>query len=311
MTEMYLHRPVLLQEVLGGLAVRSGGVYLDGTFGRGGHAAVILECLGPQGRLFAMDKDPEAIRDALDKFGQDARFHIQRGTFAMLGQYAKEQGMAGQLSGVLLDLGVSSPQLDDARRGFSFYKDGPLDMRMDPEQGLSAAQWLAVAEEADIVRVLQVYGEERFARRIARIIVQTRVERPIVTTHQLADLIASAVPTRERSKSPATRSFQALRIYINQELQDLEAGLEQVVDVLAPGGRLAVISFHSLEDRIVKRFMRRESHGEEMPLDLPVTGGPAPGRLRLLSKAVRAGADELAMNPRARSAVLRIAERSV
>jgi len=182
---------------------------------------------------------------------------------------------------------------------------------MDPDQGLSVAQWLAIADEAEIVRVLFVYGEEKFARRIARTIVQTRVEQPLVTTHQLANLITSAVPTRERNKSPATRSFQALRIYINQELQELEAGLEQVVDVLAPGGRLAVISFHSLEDRIVKRFMRRESRGEEMPLDLPVTGGPAPGRLRLLSKAIRAGSDELAVNPRARSAVLRIAERSL
>lgn len=310
MTEEYVHRPVLLREVLDGLAVRPDGVYLDGTFGRGGHAAAILERLGPDGRFFAIDKDPQAVQVALDKFGQDARFHIQRGTFAMLGQYAKEQCIAGQVSGVLLDLGVSSPQLDDARRGFSFLKDGPLDMRMDPEQGLSVAQWLAVAEEAAIVRVLQVYGEEKFARRIARTLVQTRVEQPLVTTHQLANLIASAVPTRERNKSPATRSFQALRIFINQELQELEAGLEQVVDVLAPGGRLAVISFHSLEDRIVKRFMRRESRGEEMPLDLPVTGGPEPGRLRLLSKAIRAGSDELAVNPRARSAVLRIAERS-
>jgi 16S rRNA (cytosine1402-N4)-methyltransferase len=309
MAQAHLHRPVLLREVLEGLAVRPEGVYLDGTFGRGGHAAAILERLGPQGRLYAMDKDPEAVRVALDRFGQDARFHIQRGTFAMLGQLAREQGIAGRISGVLLDLGVSSPQLDDARRGFSFLKDGPLDMRMDPEHGLSAAQWLAVAAEADIVHVLQVYGEERFARRIARAIVQTRAEQPIVTTQQLAELIAAAVPTRERNKSPATRSFQALRIQINQELQDLEAALEQIVEVLAPGGRLAVISFHSLEDRIVKRFMRRESRGEEMPLDLPVTGGPKPGRLRLIGKAIRAGQDELTENPRARSAILRIAER--
>ncbi len=309
MTQTDLHRPVLLREVLDGLAVQADGIYLDGTFGRGGHAAAILERLGPEGRLYAIDKDPEAVRVAQDRFGQDARFHIQRGTFAMLGQLAKEQNIAGQISGVLLDLGVSSPQLDDARRGFSFLRDGPLDMRMDPEQGMSVAQWLAVAEEAEIVRVLQVYGEERFARRIARAILQTRVERPLLTTQQLVDLIAAAVPTRERHKNPATRSFQALRIHINQELQDLEAALEQVIDVLAPGGRLAVISFHSLEDRMVKRFLRRESRGEELPLDLPVTGGPAPGRLRMLGKAVRAGADETAVNPRARSAVLRLAER--
>lgn len=309
MAQTDTHRPVLLREVLDGLVVRPDGVYLDGTFGRGGHAAAILERLGPQGSLYAMDKDPEAVRVALSRFGQDARFHIQRGTFAMLGQLAREHDIAGRISGVLLDLGVSSPQLDDAGRGFSFLKDGPLDMRMDPEHGVSAAQWLAEAEEAEIVRVLQVYGEERFARRIARAIVHARAEQPIATTQQLADLIAAAVPTRERNKSPATRSFQALRIQINQELQDLEQALEQVIDVLAPGGRLAVISFHSLEDRIVKRFMRRESHGEELPLDLPVTGGPKPGRLRLIGKAVRAGAEELAENPRARSATLRVAER--
>ncbi len=309
MTQTYQHLPVLLREVLDGLAVQADGIYLDGTFGRGGHTAAILDRLGPQGRLYAIDKDPEAVQVAQDRFAQDAHFHIQRGTFAMLGELAREHGIAGRISGVLLDLGVSSPQLDDARRGFSFLKDGPLDMRMDPDSGMNAAQWLAVAAETEIVRVLQGYGEERFARRIARTIVQTRVEQPILTTHQLADLIAVAVPARERNKNPATRSFQALRIHINQELQDLESALEQVVEVLAPGGRLAVISFHSLEDRMVKRFMRRESHGEEMPLDLPVTGGPAPGRLRVLGKAVQAGADECAENPRARSAMLRLAER--
>ncbi|MBI5040162.1 MAG: 16S rRNA (cytosine(1402)-N(4))-methyltransferase RsmH [Gammaproteobacteria bacterium] len=312
MAQTATHRPVLLREALEGLVVRPDGVYLDGTFGRGGHAAAILERLGPPGlggRLYAMDKDPEAVRVALDRFGQDARFHIQRGTFAMLGQLARENGIAGGINGVLLDLGVSSPQLDDANRGFSFLKDGPLDMRMDPEHGISAAQWLAEATETEIVHVLQVYGEERFARRIARTIVHARAEQPIVTTQQLVDLIAAAVPTRERNKNPATRSFQAIRIHINQELQDLEQALEQVVDVLAPGGRLAVISFHSLEDRMVKRFLRRESRGEELPLDLPVTGGPKPGRMRLIGKAVQAGAEELAENPRARSAVLRIAER--
>ncbi|MFA7387684.1 MAG: 16S rRNA (cytosine(1402)-N(4))-methyltransferase RsmH [Thiohalobacteraceae bacterium] len=309
MGETPTHRPVLLQEVLDGLAVRPGGIYLDGTFGRGGHAAAILERLGAAGRLYAMDKDPEAVRAARERFGQDARFHVRRGTFAMLGQLAREQGITGRVSGILLDLGVSSPQLDDPARGFSFLKDGPLDMRMDPEQGLSAADWLAQADEREILRVLWEYGEERFARRIARAILRERDEHPIRTTQQLADLIAAAVPTRERHKNPATRSFQALRIEVNQELHDLALALEQVVDVLEPGGRLAVISFHSLEDRMVKRFLRRESRGEEMPLDLPVTGGPKPGRLRLIGKAIRADAAETGANPRARSAVLRIAER--
>jgi 16S rRNA (cytosine1402-N4)-methyltransferase len=309
MGQQLTHRPVLLDEVLTALTVKPNGIYIDGTFGRGGHAAEILKQLDAQGQLYAIDKDPVAVQAGMDRFGSDARFHIQRGTFAMLAQLAREQGIAGRVTGVLLDLGVSSPQLDDPERGFSFLKDGPLDMRMDPEQGLSAAQWLAQADEAEIARVLFVYGEERFARRIAKSIVQTRDEQPITTTYQLAELIAAAVPTRDRHKNPATRSFQALRIQVNQELQDLESALEQVVDVLAPGGRLAVISFHSLEDRMVKRFMRRESRGEEMPLDLPVTGGPAPGRLKLIGKAVQAGGDEIAVNPRARSAVLRVAER--
>lgn len=309
MTPSHAHRPVLLEEALDGLAVLPDGIYIDGTFGRGGHAAAILGRLGPAGRLYAVDKDPDAVRVAQERFGRDARFQIRRGTFAMLGQLAREEGVAGRVSGILLDLGVSSPQLDDAARGFSFLKDGPLDMRMDPDSGLSAAQWLAQADEAEIARVLQEYGEERFARRIARAIVQTRGERPIVTTQQLAELIAQAVPTRERHKNPATRSFQALRIQVNRELQDLEAALEQALDALAIGGRLCVISFHSLEDRIVKRFMRRESRGEMLPPDLPVTGGPAPGRLRLVGKAVRPGARELEVNPRARSAVLRVAER--
>lgn len=309
MTQAYEHRPVLLSEVLEGLAVRLEGIYIDGTFGRGGHAAAILDRLGADGRLYAIDKDPDAVQAGMDRFGRDARFRIQRGTFAMLGQLARELGIAGRVSGVLLDLGVSSPQLDDPARGFSFLKDGPLDMRMDPEHGQSAAQWLAQAGEAEITQTLFEFGEERFARRIAQAIVRERTERPIATTQQLAELIARAAPSRERHKHPATRSFQALRIQVNQELRDLETALEQVVDVLAPGGRLAVISFHSLEDRMVKRFLRRESRGEELPLDLPITGGPKPGRLRLIGKAVRAGDAELAANPRARSAVLRVAER--
>lgn len=310
MAEGLIHLPVLLEEALEGLLVQPDGIYFDCTFGRGGHATAVLARLGPEGRLFAIDKDPQAVQAGRDRLGQDSRFRIQRGTFAMLGRLAQEYGVSGRISGVLLDLGVSSPQLDDPSRGFSFLKDGPLDMRMDPEQGMSAAEWLAQAGEADIARVLHEYGEERFARRIARAIVSVRPERPIVTTQQFSDVIAAAVPARERHKHPATRSFQALRIQVNQELQDLEAVLPQALEALAPGGRLAVISFHSLEDRIVKRFMRRESRGEELPPDLPVTGGPPPGRLRVVGKAIRAGLAETARNPRARSAVLRVAERT-
>lgn len=309
MTQTFLHRPVLLDEALDGLAVQPEGIYLDGTFGRGGHAAAILERLSPNGRLYAIDKDPQAVRCAQERFGQDARFHIERGTFAMLGQLAREQGIAGRLSGILLDLGVSSPQLDDPDRGFSFQKDGPLDMRMDPDAGQSAADWLAQAGEDEIATVLREYGEERFARRIARAITERRKTQPLCTTQQLADLIAAAVPSRERNKHPATRSFQALRIQVNQELNDLDSALTQAVDVLAPGGRLAVISFHSLEDRKVKRFLRKESQGEQLPPDLPVMGDANAGRLRLIGKAIKAGEAELAANPRARSAVLRVAER--
>lgn len=301
------HHPVLLQEALEALAVREDGIYVDATFGRGGHAAAILERLGPQGALYAMDRDPEAIA-AAERFVGDHRFHITRGSFAMLGAMAQAAGIDGRVSGVLLDLGVSSPQLDDARRGFSFHGDGPLDMRMDPDQGESAADWLSHAGEQEIVRVLKEYGEERFARRIARAILAARQETPITRTGRLAEIISAAVPKREPGKHPATRSFQAIRIHINRELEELETVLPQAVDLLAPGGRLAVISFHSLEDRLVKRFMRRECKGEELPLDLPVTG-TAQGRLRLVGKARTAGEAELRDNPRARSAVLRVAER--
>ncbi|WJW75015.1 16S rRNA (cytosine(1402)-N(4))-methyltransferase RsmH [Thiohalobacter sp. IOR34] len=309
MTAAAAHRPVLLQEALDALAVRPGGLYLDGTFGRGGHAAAILERLGPEGRLYAMDKDPDAVQAARERFGHDARFHIERGSFAMLGQLADRFGIRGRVDGILFDLGVSSPQLDDARRGFSFLRDGPLDMRMDPQAGESAAEWLNRASEAEIAEVLWRYGEERFSRRIARAIVAARRERPIESTARLAEIVAGAVPGRERHKHPATRSFQAIRIHVNRELADLEAGLAAAVDVLAPGGRLAVISFHSLEDRLVKRFLRREAQGPELPRDLPVTGERAAGRLRLIGKAIRPGKAELEANPRARSAVLRVAER--
>jgi len=306
----YQHTTVLLHEAVEALAVRPQGRYIDGTFGRGGHSAQILQHLAPEGRLLAFDKDPQAVEMARQRFGDDPRFAIHRGSFVELGAEVESRGWQGQVDGILLDLGVSSPQLDDAGRGFSFRQEGPLDMRMDPERGISAAQWLAQAGEGEIARVLKVYGEERFAKRIARAIVRTREEAPIVTTAQLAELIASAVPTREKGKDPATRSFQAIRIQVNGELEELQACLDQVVEALAPGGRLVVISFHSLEDRMVKRFMRAQSRGDDLPPDLPVRHDQlkkAP--MRLLGKPVYAGEEELQHNPRARSAVMRVAER--
>jgi 16S rRNA (cytosine1402-N4)-methyltransferase len=310
MQEAYAHRPVLLEEVLAGLNIRPAGVYLDGTFGRGGHSQAILERLGRDGRLIAIDKDPQAVAMAQQTAARDARFHIERGTFAMLGQLAARLGLEGKVDGILLDLGVSSPQLDDAQRGFSFLQDGPLDMRMDPHAGLSAAQWLAQAAEQEITRVLKQYGEERFAKRIARAIVQRRAATPLTGTRQLAELVAAAVPVREKHKHPATRSFQAIRIFINRELEDLAAALPQAVEALAPAGRLVVISFHSLEDRLVKRFIRREYQGEPPPPGLPLMGYGHVARLRPVGKAIRAGEVEVRENPRARSAVLRIAERA-
>jgi 16S rRNA (cytosine1402-N4)-methyltransferase len=302
-----LHRPVLLTEVLMGLAVRPEGVYVDATYGRGGHAAAILEQLGPRGRLWAMDRDPEAVADARVRCGSDGRFQIIKASFAMLERVAQEQGFMGRAAGLLLDLGVSSPQLDDPARGFSFQADGPLDMRMDTESGESAVEWLARAPEAEIARVLDEYGEERHARRIARALVAARREAPIMTTGQLAEIIARATPRRDPRKHPATRSFQAIRIHINQELETLAAMLPQACALLAPGGRLAVISFHSLEDRIVKRFMRDAS--EPPPTDPRLPPPVFVPTLRRIGRAQRATDAECAANPRARSAVLRVAER--
>jgi 16S rRNA (cytosine1402-N4)-methyltransferase len=305
----FTHRPVLLTEVLAGLDIQADGIYVDGTFGRGGHAAAILQGLGPDGRLLAMDRDPEAVKSAEMQFGSDPRFEIEHASFARLGEVVAERELSGRVNGLLLDLGVSSPQLDDAARGFSFLDDGPLDMRMDPAAGESAAQWLAGASERSISDVLKVYGEERFARRIARKILETRKDQTIRTTRQLAELVAAAVPVRERNKHPATRTFQAIRIYINRELEELEAVLSQVPDVLSVHGRMAVISFHSLEDRMVKRFIRREYQGEQLPPDLPVVQSQHRPRLKPLGKAIRPGRAEVDHNPRARSAVLRVAER--
>ena len=305
----YAHQPVLLAEVLAGLDIQTNGVYVDGTFGRGGHAGAILDELGPQGKLLAMDKDPEAVQSAETQYGNDPRFEIAQGAFTMLGHLIAERRLQGRVNGLLLDLGVSSPQLDDPVRGFSFSDDGPLDMRMDPGTGITAAAWLAEASESAISDVLRTFGEERFARRIARRITRTRTQQPLETTRQLAELVAVAVPVREKNKHPATRSFQAIRIYINRELEELENVLVQVPDMLAATGRLAVISFHSLEDRIVKRFIRREYRGEQPPFDLPVQNVEHRPRLRPVGKAQRPGMAETATNPRARSAVLRIAER--
>lgn len=304
------HAPVLLGEALEALAVHAAGSYLDATLGRGGHAAAILERLGDAGRLLAVDRDPEAIRAGQRRFVGDRRVTIVRGNFAELGRIAREAGFAAGFDGILLDVGVSSPQLDDPARGFSFLRDGPLDMRMDPEHGMSAAEWLAAAPEGDIARVLREYGEERHAKRIARALVRARAEQPIGTTRQLAELVAAAMPgRREPGKHPATRSFQAIRIHVNDELGALDAALDAALPLLKPGARLCVISFHSLEDRRVKRFIRRHAEVAEpwrgLP-DIPVHARPL---LRPVGKAVHATEAETAANPRARSAVLRAAER--
>ena len=300
-----VHLPVLYTQVLEGLRVIENGRYLDGTFGRGGHARGVLTQLGPEGRLLVMDKDPEAIAVAERDFAPDPRVSIFRGSFAQLLQWNET---AEGLDGVLFDLGVSSPQLDVAERGFSFGKDGPLDMRMDPDSGQSAAQWLAAAGERDIADVLWTYGEEKASRRIARAIVARRDAQPLLRTAQLADLIASVVPRGKDRIHPATRSFQAIRIFINRELADLEAGLDAAHARLRPGGRLAVISFHSLEDRIVKQFIARHAKAPPANRRMPVEQAFTP-TLRAVGSARKAGAEETAANPRARSAVLRVAEK--
>jgi 16S rRNA (cytosine1402-N4)-methyltransferase len=303
------HHPVLLEASVDALAIKPSGVYLDGTFGRGGHSRLILQRLGEKGRLIGIDKDPEAVAFASNILAGDTRFRIVQGSFAMLAEVAAHAHVMGQVDGILLDLGVSSPQLDQAARGFSFLLDGPLDMRMDHASGQSAAAWLAIAGVTEIARVLKEYGEERHATRIARAIVQARLSAPIRTTRALAEIVARANPAWEKGKHPATRSFQAIRIHINRELEDLAQCLEQVLEVLAPGGRLAVISFHSLEDRIVKRFMREQSKGDRFPAGVPVTQAQLQPRRRLVGKPLRADAREVAANPRARSAILRVAER--
>lgn len=298
------HVPVLYAQVMEGLQVVENGKYLDGTFGRGGHARGVLAQLGPGGRLLLMDKDPEAIAEAGRGFAADARVAVRHASFATLGQWDE----ARALDGILFDLGVSSPQLDVAERGFSFGKDGPLDMRMDPESGESAAQWLARADEKEIADILWTYGEEKLSRRIARAIVARRGEQPLTRTAQLAELIASVMPRGKDKIHPATRSFQAIRIHVNRELADLETGLDAALSALKPGGRLAVISFHSLEDRIVKQFIARHAKAPPTNRRLPEPAAFVPV-LRAIGGAIKADEAELAVNPRARSAVLRVAEK--
>ncbi len=305
----FTHTPVLLQEVLVGLEIQAQGIYVDATFGRGGHSLAILQRLNQHGRLLVFDKDPLAITCAEQLARKDERVAFVHASFSEIGLHIEQRGHMGAVNGILFDLGMSSPQLDNAERGFSFSRDGELDMRMNSAAGISAAEWIKSAKKEEITQVLREYGEERFARRIARKIVEYRREKDITRTAQLAEIIASAVPFREREKHPATRSFQAIRIFINNELGELRLALDQVNRVLRPGGRLAVISFHSLEDRIVKRFMREQALGDDYPPELPVTVDQLRPRMKLIGKAVKPGTEEIAGNPRARSAVLRFAEK--
>ncbi|MDR6678817.1 16S rRNA (cytosine(1402)-N(4))-methyltransferase RsmH [Pseudomonas oryzihabitans] len=311
MNPVFHHVSVLLDEAVQALAIQPAGRYLDGTFGRGGHSRAVLRLLGGEGRLLGFDKDPQAIAAGQALAAEDARFEIVQRSFAELGDELVSRGWSGQVDGVLLDLGVSSPQLDDPERGFSFMQDGPLDMRMDPSRGQSAAAWIATASEADIAQVFKEFGEERFAKRMARAVVQRREVQPFERTADLAKVLTEANPAWEKGKHPATRAFQGLRIYINRELSDLEQGLQAAYEQLAVGGRLVVISFHSLEDRIVKQFMRRLAKGEadRLPRDLPIRATPFEPSLRLLGKPIYASEGELAANPRARSAVMRVAEK--
>ena len=304
------HVPVLLDAVLLGLAVKRDGNYIDGTFGRGGHSGAILEQLGPEGRLLSIDRDPQAIAEADSSLTQDARFELTRNDIAQLETIAVDRQLAGRIDGIVFDLGVSSPQLDQAARGFSFRSDGPLDMRMDPDRQPSAADWLSVVEERELIRVLRRYGEEPHARRIARAIVDARREAALTTTGQLAAVVSAAVPRGRQQKHPATKTFQAVRIFINDELAQLERALEASVRVLRRGGRLCVISFHSLEDRIVKRFMRDQSREPEAYRGMPDVPAEHRPRLKTVGKAVMADAAEVERNPRSRSARLRIAERT-
>ena len=285
------------------------GIYLDCTAGRGGHSGIILDQLGPQGRLHILDWDPEAIAFLRGRFAADMRVECVHASYAALETHCRARGCHGQVAGVLFDLGASSPQFDQGARGFSFQHDGPLDMRFDTSQGLTAAEWLRHAPMLEIADVLKQLGEERHARRVARAIVSTRAVVPVTRTHQLRDIVAAAIPSWERDRHPATRTFQAIRIHVNRELENLAAALPLALAALRPGGRLVVISFHSLEDRIVKRYLRAQARGDDHPADLPVLAADLKPRLRLIGSAQRPTTVEIAHNPRARSAVLRVAEK--
>ncbi len=307
----YRHITVLLDEAVEQLALRADGCYVDGTFGRGGHSRLILDGLGAQGRLLGFDKDPLAIATGNALAAEDGRFVIVQRSFADMGDELAARQLTGQVQGVLLDLGVSSPQLDDPTRGFSFLNDGPLDMRMNPDTGISAAQFIATADVEEIARVFKEYGEERFAKRMARAVVERRAVKPFERTADLAAVLTEANPAWEKGKNPATRAFQGLRIHVNNELGDLERGLDAALESLAVGGRLVVISFHSLEDRIVKQFMRKHAKGEadNLPRHLPIIPKAFEPRLKLLGKPIFASDAEVKANPRSRSAVMRVAEK--
>ncbi|ENM3943228.1 16S rRNA (cytosine(1402)-N(4))-methyltransferase RsmH [Vibrio cholerae] len=315
MTASFQHISVLLNESIEGLAIKPDGIYIDGTFGRGGHSRTILAQLGPQGRLYSIDRDPQAIAEA-QKI-DDPRFTIIHGPFSGIAEYAQRYDLVGKVDGVLFDLGVSSPQLDDAERGFSFMKDGPLDMRMDPTSGMPVSEWLAQADLDDITWVIREFGEDKHARRIAKAIVEYReneLNEPLTRTSQLAKLISDAAPKSfKEKKHPATRAFQAFRIYINSELEEIDTALRGASDILAPQGRLSVISFHSLEDRMVKRFMRKESQGPEVPHGLPLTQKQiralGSAKMKTVGKALKPSDQEVELNPRSRSSVLRVAEK--
>ena len=310
MTASFSHTSVLLQECLDGLAIKTDGIYIDATFGRGGHSGEILKQLGSNGRLIAFDRDPQAI-EAAARFADDERFEIVHSAFGDMAEVIAQMGLTQQIDGVLMDLGVSSPQLDDAERGFSFLRDGPLDMRMDTSRGLSAADWLNSADEQDITQVIKEFGEEKFGKRIAHAIVNYRQQQPLSRTSELVTIIDQAMPVKDKFKHPATRTFQGIRIYINAELEQLRVGLKAATGILRPGGRMAVISFHSLEDRLVKRFMKEQSKGKALPPGLPVTQAEidADKVLTLIGKAIKPGEEELKHNVRSRSAVLRVAEK--
>ncbi len=304
------HVTVLLAEAVQALAIQPAGVYVDGTFGRGGHSRGILQALGAHGRLIAFDRDPQALPEAQQLSSQDARFEIIPQRFSRLQQALEVRGIT-RVDGVLLDLGVSSPQIDQAQRGFSFRQEGPLDMRMDTHTGESARDWLAHAAQEDIARVIREYGEERFARQIAQAIVNARALAPIASTTQLARIVATAVRSREPGQDPATRTFQALRIHVNEELQEIAQVLPQAVELLHRGGRLVVISFHSLEDRLVKQYLRAQAQPPEIPRGMAVREADRPQpRLQLVGRAIRPSAQEVAANPRCRSAIMRVAQRS-